>query len=327
MWGPALDMAHDLPAEPDGYVPFRTRFLAWWNGLEPDALNKAPSANRDKPVSPAAIEVDSGNMPATEIQALRRELLQKLWGEGFLEPGGSDYTIQLIKPAAPTPDQSILDLAPGLCGGAKAVAEEYGVWVDAMEPDPDLFAAAEVFCEQKGVKKVTLSEYDPAKLTLPKKRYNSIYARERFYMFEDKKCILEAVRHGLKPGGQFLFTDLVLANREGETDAVSQWRETLPSRPFFWTMKEYKDALQQMKFDVRVFADETDSICANILRGWSDLAEGLADGTMGRAFVAVLMTEAERWLYQAKAMEQGQLRFLRVHAIHHGNKIRLLSDP
>ena len=48
---------------------------------------------------------------------------------------------------------------------------------------------------------------------------------------------------------------------------------------------------------------------------------------MARAFVAVLMTEAERWLYQVKAMEGGQIRFLRVHAIYHGNKIRLMSDP
>ena len=315
-----------LREESDGYIPFRARFLAWWNGVEPDALVR--SSDVDRTASPGAIQIDPEAALAAEAQAVRQSLLQELWGEGALEPGGTDYTVQLVKPAAPIPEHNILDLAPGLCGGAKAVSEEYGVWVDAMEPDPDLLDAAKEFCRRKAMlKKIRLSGCNPDALAIPKKRYDSIYSRERFYLFEDKQALLAAIRDGLKPGGQLLFTDLVLADRKRESEAVAQWRDVLPARPFFWTLQEYQEALRALKFDIRVFEDETDSLCGNILRGWSDFAAGLEDRALGRTFVDVLMTEAERWLYQVKAMESGQVRFLRVHAIHYRNKMRLMSDP
>ncbi len=316
-------MAQPAKIQADGYIPFRLRFRAWWHGLEPDALVK----NAD-PVArprPEAIQVDHVPL-AEESQAARLALLQKLWGDGCLEPGGAAYTLYLIKPLAPTPDKSVLDLAAGLCGGAKCVSEKYGLWVDAMEPDPDLLAAAEAFCEHRGLsKKIKLSGYDPVTLKLPKKKLDSIFARERFYLFPDKPPVLRAIRDGLKPGGQLVFTDLVLADRRAKNEAVEKWREAVPAKTYLWTMKEYEETLAELRLDVRVFADNTDTWRSHIMRGWSKLVDGLGDDMPSRAFVDVLMTEAELWHDQVQALDSGQLRFLRVHAIHHGNAIRPMS--
>ena len=276
-------------------------------------------------MSPESIQVDR-EPTAEELQAARLALLQRLWGDGCLEPGGAEYTKYLIKPLVPSPDKSVLDLAAGMGGGAKAVSEQYGMLVDAMEPDPDLLAAAKVFCERLGLaKKIKLSGYDLAKLELPKKKYDCILARERFYLFPDRRETLKTVRDALKPGGQLLFTDLALADRGKEKEAVTQWREGLPAKPFLWTIEEYQECLIELKFDVRILADETDAWRSQIVRGWSKFVGDLTDGMSDRAFVDALMTEAELWHDQVHALESGQLRFVRVHAIHHGNAIRSMS--
>ena len=320
-----LSMGQARAAQPDSYVPFRTRFLAWWHGLDPEAVVKHPGEAKE--LGSQTIEIDHEPTPE-ELDGIRRELLQLLWGEGFIEPGGADYTLKLLKPTAPSPDKTVLDLAAGLCGGAKAISDKYGLWLDAMEPDPRLLAAAEAFCERKGLSnKIKLSGCDMDAPQVPKKKYDSIYARERFYLFPDKRVLLNAIVGGLKPGGQLVFTDLVLEDRGQEKEAVKVWREALPVRPYLWTKKEYEVALRELKFDVRIFADETDSFRGNVLRGWSDFASALNDDTLVRQFVDVLVTEAEQWQHQVRALESGQVRFLRVHAIFHGNKIRLMSDP
>ncbi len=315
-----------LKAEADGYIPFRTRFLAWWHGLEPDALVKGP-APLTKP-EPSAIYIsDEGGLTEAEQRRARRDLRQRIWGDGCLEPGGGEYTVHLVKPAAPSPDKTVLDLAAGLCGGTHAVAERYGIWIDAMEPDPELLAAATEYCERKGLtSKIRLSGYDSTSFTLKKKRYDCIFARERFHMFADKPSALRTVSEGLKPGGQFVFTDLVLADRGAGGDAVARWRDVLGARPFLWCLEEYKQNLAEHKLDVRIFADETDEFRSHVLQGWSELVDNLGGGSAARPLVDTLMTEAELWLRLDQALASGQLRFLRVHAIQHGNKMRLMSD-
>ena len=304
-------------------MPFRVRFLAWWHGLEPDALVKQPAPA--KKLSPESIRIDR-EPTAEELLAARLALLQRVWGDGCLEPGGAEYTRYLIKPLVPSPDKSLLDLAAGMCGGVNSVADEYGLWVDAMEPDPDLLAAAQAFCERLGLeKKIKLSGYDPEKLTLPKKKYDCILARERFYLFPDKLEVLHAVCGAFKPGGQLLFTDLALADRGKENEAVAHWREALPAAPSLWTMEEYQECLAELKFDVRIFADDTNAWRAQIVRGWSKFVGDLTSEVLDRVFVDALMIEAELWHDQVQALESGQLRFVRVHAIYHGNASRAMS--
>ncbi len=295
----------------DGYIPFNVRFRAWWHGVEPDALVKSstvPESVLPNTIHVASPDASSGWSPA------RTAFCQRLWGAGFVDPGGSDFTLHLLKPCALGPEHTVLDLTTGLAGSAQATSDKFGIWVDATEPDADLAQAAQQRCEQKGIGKVKVSGIDPSNLALRKSRYDCIFVRERFHSFEDKRGALEAIREALKPKGQLILTDFV-KTKDDLGPATKKWQSLTKDTSEFLAAEDYRGLLGRMKFDVMIFeVDPTDFRC-RILDGWTDFVDQLQKDELTREFVDVLMVEAEKWLALTRALDAGEINYLRVHAM------------
>src|SRR3546814_6919624 len=72
----------------------------------------------------------------------------------------------------------------------------------------------------------------------------------------------------IRPRGQLLFTDYVLAEKADER-AVYTWAEDEPKRPYPWTMRDYEDMLTDARLDIRIKEDITDEVYA-IITGRSE---------------------------------------------------------
>ena len=59
-------------------------------------------------------------------------VIQRLFGEGYLSPGGEEGTERLARLAAPTGDARILDVGCGLGGAARWLAAKIGCSVTAF---------------------------------------------------------------------------------------------------------------------------------------------------------------------------------------------------
>ena len=307
-------MAPQLPMvdEEDDYIPFSLRFKAWWHGVQPDALITSAMVPTD--LAPTELHATVSEETRTWSPA-RLAFCQKLWGQGFIDPGGRNFTLHLLKPCDLGPQHTMLDLTTGLAGGAQAIADTFGIWVDAMAPDPDLAKAAQEYCERKGYgKRVKVSGFDPMSMTLKKKRYDCIFVRERFNTFDNKPAALKTIRAALKPKGQLILTDFV-QTAQGAGAATEKWRCATDNRASILTTEDYRSLLAAAKLDVLISEEDSTDFHRYILDGWSYFVDHLDKSEFEREFVDLLLFEAERWLALTRAIETGDVSYLRIHAM------------
>ena len=299
-------------AEPDGYVPFLERFSAWWHGA--DTLVKQQDTSPDVGTCSTAITVSVE--PDLRWPDQRVAICERLWAEGFALAGGLDAMEDFVKPLCLDPSMSVLDLTAGLGGGPAAISKPSNIWITALESDPELATHAADFCTRKGAGKVTVTSWQPATAKLPAKKYHCIYGRESFYQVADKQTLLTGLVKALKPGGQLLFSDYVIADdTQQERAALTTWRRVEAGDCYPWSIAAYRAALKQCNLKIRICTDETEAQRRMILAGWSAFVEGLERSDLTRDFVDHMMSEAELWLAHMRTFDDGQLQVARIHAL------------
>lgn len=325
----------------DGYIPFLERFKGWWNGgAPPERVRKRRTApNTRKPRETAPPQEQSG---APDPQAItvdepsdtdagprwpdsRVDFCRRLWAvddeDEMVEPGGAAYCADLLKPTAVDSSKAALDLSAGLGGGVRYLAKQSGLWMTGMEPDEELAERAhELSCAHGMARRAPITAYDPEKLRLPKRKYYVILMRERLYRVRDKGEALKTIRGALKPQGHLILADFALAqDSSAEAKAVTAWTALEPERPPLWTMEQYRRALRSVGVDLRVFEPDSERYRGLILGGWARLVDGLRREELTRPFVDNMMREAEYWVRLARALESGELVYLRAHCMRKGS--------
>ena len=121
----------------------------------------------------------------------------------------------------------------------------------------------------------------------------------------------------LKAKGHLILTDLALKDfASTSSDAVQSWMEGEGEICSPWTMDDYRDIFSDLRMEARIFKDESDDYRAVILKGWSNFVEDLTKEELDSTFVDMLMQEAQGWQRQVRALESGDLCYLRIHAIN-----------
>ncbi len=210
----------------------------------------------------------------------------------------------------------LLDLTAGLGGGSRKLADQLGLWVTGMEADGDLADAAAQLSLAAGMKKkADVVAFDPEDLELPNGKFHGALIREALYRIDDRERILHLVYDALKPRAALSFTDLALAD-DGALDnpKATIWRDGEPGRPTPSVMGYYPPMLEAMGFEVRVHEDATPEYVSHVLAGWGAFVKNLDRRLLDRDFVNRMMHEARFWLARMRALESGDLRFVRVLA-------------
>lgn len=312
--GPAQPEAN---AKSDGYIPFRDRFRAWWDGVEPEAVvrkgqkSKATRAQR-------AIQLDEmvDFAPGEDRGAARVRICDKVWGQGFVGPGHAAYAVEVARPFSSRKEATVLDLSAGLGGRIAEIAKNPDVKTVGMERDVEFAenAAERVKIEDRRNLQ-PVETFNPDRLDLNGLKYDCIVARELFFTVADKLALLGTLRNGLRAKGTLSFTDFVLAEPDQNEGAVmDQWHETEPVAPQPWSFGEYRSSLENLNLSILDFEDDSEHFRELVLQSWRQFLDGLETVTFNRALVDALMQEAELWLHRIRAIESGQLRVLRVFA-------------
>lgn len=109
----------------------------------PEAREKATSRRADPP-SPATPPPGAWTLP-------RLRVVEALWGEGFLLPGGAEEVLRLAVPLGLSAASSVLLLGVGSGGPSVRLAGDLGVWVHGHEADPFLAEMAARRIQRAGV--------------------------------------------------------------------------------------------------------------------------------------------------------------------------------
>ena len=304
-------------------VPLLLRLKAWWDGcdvvIHPREAVKAGVAT---PMRPALGEYD----PKRPWETPRVLLAQMLWGAGFSQPGGADEAIQLAKPFALDPAMTVIDLAAGLGGGARAVVEQFGVWVSGYEADPEYAAAGMELSAQAGLgKKAEISLSLPDDLEIRTNSVDCVMCRELLHKVADMARLLHVVEQALKPSGQLVLTDYMLSEPgRADSAAVTAWRQSTGNTAELWSLDRYTLALGAEKMDVRVTEDITAAARRMTLGAWAELTRTLAGATLAPPLAQCMVDELERCMRLVAAIDSGDLKLFRIYALKTGSKT--LSD-
>lgn len=310
------------PVQVSLWMDLMLRLLAWWEGVDTDALARArgikrwrrptkPKSTSAAPTAPAAIPQEK---PAEALPPLTRvELVQKLWGEGFSLPGGEAFALRVARAAIPPKNALCLDLAPGLGGGMRAVARALGVRINGIECDPELAEAAASLSSGVEDSAPIRGAYDGfgREDFEPAGGHAAIFMREAMFAVEDRERMLAAMHESLTEDGSLILTDFVVT---GDGDAVAHWQAVEPNDTDPWTEAEYREALEAQHYRIERFDDLTREYLPLIKEGLRRFHDCLQSVKLPPETVPILMREGNLWLARSQALEARQLSFVHIHA-------------
>lgn len=290
--------------------PWRVRLNAWWEGIDPEA---APVEVLSQ-VAASAPEQPDVLSPEAEWAQSRVALIEQLWGDDVMSPGGLNYFLEMVKPLGVNPAMHVLDLGAHLGGAARGVVERWGAWVVGLESSAELAVQGQKRSRARGLGgKAQIKHFDPETFTLRPNTFNCAYARETFFKVAAKERLFRAIAAALKSNGQLMFTDYVVTGRAPE--AARAWLANEPVTPHAWTAERIVDCLQSAGFSLWFNDDLTEQHQGQILQGWHKLVRTLAPGSLPHNAVGPLVNEVELWARRIAAIEAGALKVHRFYGV------------
>lgn len=304
--------------DPAAKLSFRERFMAWWEGYDLLPHRHAPAARASHEVRYEA------SRQRWETSRLR--LVQDLWGEGFSNPGGSEYVMNMVKFFGLDPAMSVLDLGAGLGGATRTMCESFGVWVNGFEADKDLAEVANALSHKAGLaKRASIAAFDPESFNLKAKSADCVFSKDFLYTVKDKKAFLGAVEGIMKSRGQLLFTDYVLAERHLRSANIDDWKKVEPNGAYPWAEADYRQALADLHLDIRIVQDTTDSFQKMVTGAWAAFIQTAQSEGLPSEMYPALADEVELWARRMHAIEAGDLKVCRMHVLKRDTD-RLMSS-
>jgi len=246
----------------------------------------------------------------------RLTVAQWLWGAGFHAPGGADHVLGLVKPFALNPAMSMLDVAAGLGGGARAIAAGFGTYVTGYEGDRELARRGMEMSVLQGMqKRAPVEAFDPESFELRTAAFDCILGRFATHALRDKARFLRVLSLSLKARGQLLLTDFLAEPKAGARLELAVWEHDQPQRPQLWSLAQYTEGLAGLGFDIRITEDMTETHRRLIVAGWSQLLHTVDLRALPRKHLLAVLDEAERWVHAIAALESGALRVYRFYAL------------
>lgn len=302
-------------------LPLRTRLKAWWHGYDLEVIR------RFKGFEP--LENNHGVSFEAELQPWEKpELLvpQLIWGEGFLTPGGASRTAELVKPLGLDESMSVLDIGSHLGGQARLIARDFGSWVTGVETDPELTEVAKLMSEKEGLgKKALVHRFEPSSVEFRQNAFDVAVSTDALYRIEDKETLLSAVDEALKGRSQIMIADYVRDSDVADSTALDAWVKAEPGPVHLWTERDYRSLFTDLKFDLRICSDVTDTLRSTILASFSEYLKEAATSGVEDRLRDTLVGEVERWMRLVAALDSGAVKALRLHAFR-AQRSSLLSD-
>ena len=305
-------------------IPTKVRFRAWWEGYDAEeycnTLNRAQRA----PVfdeAAAARRRAAAYEPPKPHTPIRLKSAQLVWGSGFLGPGGNEIVLELVALVGITPAMSVLEVGAGIGGAARALVDQYGIWISCHEDTDDCVRVGNELTKMAGAaNRVRLTRYDPETIELGPGAWDCILSRETLYRVRDKERLIDQLRQGLKLNGQLVLTDYVLERPGLDSEAVRDWLDVEEGDPKPWSVEEYEACFKKNKISSGVTPlDLTETYCDLITSGWWNLQKRMTEIKLGSGearieLLRALEADAALWAKRLAALKSGDVKVRRLYA-------------
>lgn len=143
-------------------------------------------------------------------------LLEALWGEGHLSPGGAEEVGRVLE-GVDLAGKTVLDLGCGTGGNTTLLAERYGAGrVVGVDIEASLVARAAERAMTRGLgHRVEFRRVEPGPLPFGLASFDVVFSKDAIIHVADKEALFRDLHRVLRPGGWLLASDWLIAH-DGE---------------------------------------------------------------------------------------------------------------
>jgi ubiquinone/menaquinone biosynthesis C-methylase UbiE len=235
-------------------------------------------------------------------------LLEALWGDGYLSPGGDDETA-LVLDGLDLSGARVLDIGSGTGGCAFFIQQQFAPQsVVGVDVEAGVVAKANVDAERRGVADaVRFLAVEPGPLPFPDGSFDVVFSKDSIIHIADKHSIAAEIARVLAPGGVFACSDWMKGDDLPPTAELVEY-ERLEGLGFGLASPDvYFAALRGAGFERVAYTDRT-AWLAQKTRAELDALDGPLrpdlESRLGREF---LDHEVEVWRALAVVTETGEL--------------------
>ena len=190
---------------------------------------------------------------------------QRLWGEGFLSPGGSGEVATLVKGTG-LEGKTVLDIGCGLGGVDLLLVKEHGAGrVAALDIEPKLIELAREKAADAGLSgRIDYRLVKPGPLGFDHESFDIVFSYNAIIHIEDTAGLFADVYNVLRPGGRLVMSDWMRGSNPDASASERLWKlEGLTVNPD--TLEERLAVLTDAGFVDLTTRDRT-QVIAKILR-------------------------------------------------------------
>jgi len=154
------------------------------------------------------------NQPSVvgEYDASMQVLLQLVWGDGFLSPGGAEEVVRLVE-GADISGCHVLDIGCGLGAIDELLVSRHGAAsVTGVDIDPILLGQMDARIERAGLADRIRSQLvDPGPLPFADGSFDVVFSKDSLVQIPEKTTLFAEVKRVLRPHGRFIASDWLRA--------------------------------------------------------------------------------------------------------------------
>ncbi|WP_228156750.1 class I SAM-dependent methyltransferase [Fuscovulum blasticum] len=164
-------------------------------------------------------------------------MLEAIWGEGFLSPGGAEEVGRVIGGHDLT-GCAVLDIGCGAGGIDIALVARHGAgFVTGIDVEDPVLTHARGLVAKAGLSdRIGLVKVSPGPLPFPPGTFDVVFSKDSIIHIPDKHALMAEVFRVLRPGGWFLASDWLIGTetispRMAEYTAAEGLDFGMPPRP------------------------------------------------------------------------------------------------
>ena len=236
-------------------------------------------------------------------------LLEAVWGEGFLSPGGTEEVNRYLT-GVNLSAKKVLDIGCGLGGIDIHLIKHHGAAkVVGIDVDIELVnKCTDLAARNKVSDKAEFILVEPGPLPFPDSSFDIVTSKDSIIHITDKQTLAADIYRVLEPGGYFAASDW-LAGYDG--DPSPEMEEYLISEGLDFGLAsagQYQQAFELAGFvDIEII-DRNDWYKNQARNEHRQLSETLFDSLQSKIGKELLEHEIEVWDKMIVALDQGQLR-------------------